>query len=336
MKYKVIRNTDYPAVVHYMDILYAAANLACDGKAENTEFGARIGRSDAVIADSAMIASWYLLRGYRNIAVWMQGIHPEESYLNNRSKVRYVLLSAMECAVLRKAQCVFAVSDEMVRYYERKYRLDLRNKCFIMPCFNETGINERAFGNKDEHVERFVYIGSLSKWQCFEETVRVYAKVEELSSSPVSLTVLTKEQERAKEILERYGVRNFEVDHTEPEKLQSRLAGMKYGFVLRNDIAVNRVATPTKLANYLAAGIIPVYSSCLKSFHEINCRIDLAIPCDAECTEEAAQQILKSMEHSCDRRMLKEKCSAFFEAYYNTERYIEEIAEFLARTEWKG
>lgn len=46
------------------------------------------------------------------------------------------------------------------------------------------------------------------------------------------------------------------------------LRDVKFGFVLRDDIAVNNVATPTKLSSYLSAGVIPIYSSALKDFYE--------------------------------------------------------------------
>lgn len=48
--------------------------------------------------------------------------------------------------------------------------------------------------------------------------------------------------------------------------MSEALADVKFGFVLRNDVPVNRVATPTKLSSYLSAGVIPVFSKYLKDF----------------------------------------------------------------------
>ncbi|MFA5816684.1 MAG: hypothetical protein WC865_13810, partial [Bacteroidales bacterium] len=43
-----------------------------------------------------------------------------------------------------------------------------------------------------------------------------------------------------------------------PDELESYYELAHYGFILRDDILVNRVANPTKLAEYLQYGIIPV------------------------------------------------------------------------------
>ena len=50
----------------------------------------------------------------------------------------------------------------------------------------------------------------------------------------------------------------IDVISVKPEELESYYELAHYGFILRDDILVNRVANPTKLAEYLQYGIIPV------------------------------------------------------------------------------
>lgn len=84
----------------------------------------------------------------------------------------------------------------------------------------------------------------------------------------VELRVFTFSVDQANKLLEERGIKNYSVTSVPPDQMTEALRDVKFGFVLRDDIAVNNVATPTKLSSYLSAGVIPVYSTALKDFHE--------------------------------------------------------------------
>ena len=183
-------------------------------------------------------------------------------------------------------------------------------------------------------MTKFVYIGSLSEWQCFEETACVFAAIERENGKAVHLTVLTGEQEKAQRILEKHGVVNFTIDCVKPEEVASRISSMKYGFVLRHNIDINRVATPTKLSNYLAAGIMPIYSTCLRGFHQMNQDAKVGVPCDIDDINEAARIIIESMKQPYNRTKHIEKCVHVFDTYYNFDGYVKKISDFMRRVKW--
>lgn len=82
-----------------------------------------------------------------------------------------------------------------------------------MPCFNEISISDKAFSDSRKISENnFVYIGSLSAWQCFEETLQVYKKIESKSKVETRIYIYTYEQEKAFKLLKKYAIKNYVVD----------------------------------------------------------------------------------------------------------------------------
>ncbi len=309
----------------YMDILREACERV--GGVTFTAKGERPGdRCATVVSDSALTALGYYFKGYRDQIVWMQGVLPEESYMRRRSRLRRAVLSAIERYVLRRARLVLLVSDEMLRHYEAKYRLSLRDRAIIMPCFNEGGLNEAAFAPEKYGKNTFLYVGGLASWQCFAQTAAAYAEIEARSGGDTHFFVYTFEREAASEILKASGAKSFSVEYAPKEELSSRIAGIKYGFVLREDCAVNRVATPTKLSNYVSNGIIPIYSDCLRSFAALDRSVGLGVVCNIDGGVDA---VLSDMERGTDAATVKEKCRAIFGDYYRREKYVELIDKRL-------
>lgn len=285
-----------------------------------------IHKKDYVVTDSPVIAIQYIFKGFQKHIVWFQGIAPEESYMARKSRFRYAIFSWIEKMVLKKAKAVFFVSEAMEKHYAEKYHLRLSHKSGIMPCFNETGLEETAFSNEKYQRNTFAYVGSIQAWQCFEETVKLYAEIEKAAKEPVEFCVYTFQQDEAKHILQKYGVQNYIVDCVPQEELSKRIEHVKYGFIIREDCAVNNVATPTKFSNYLANGIIPIYSSALKSFAEFDQENQFGIVYDLDKPEEGLKRILDHMEQNISAAQMRQKCENAFATYYNATIYRDKLA----------
>lgn len=285
---------------------------------------------DYLIFDECKVAAQYILKGYKNIIVWIQGIVPEEAVMKGYAIYRYWVHSFLEYITLKRAKLIFLCSDEMKCHYEKKYHLNLEKKAFIMPCFNETSISDKAFSDfRKINEHNFVYIGSLSAWQCFEETLQVYKKIESSSKVKTYIYVYTYEKEKAFRLLKKYDIKNYVVDFLPSDQLGEVLGKFRYGFVLRRNHIVNRVATPTKLSNYIAHGIIPIYSDCLDSFNKyVQETKGRAIICNVENLDEGIDNICSDMMSPLDLNQLKEWCIYTFNSYYNQQRYCSQIAEF--------
>ena len=332
MTANVIRTTEHPVVKLYMDIIQEICQSAGCETVNSPKVFRGISRKDYVVTDSPLIAIQYLLRGFSKHIVWYQGISPEESYMARRSWLRYYVLSWIEKTVLKKAKAVFFVSKAMREHYEKKYHLNLADKSFIMPCFNERGIEETAFSEEKYRNNTFTYVGSIQAWQCFEETVKLYAEIEKRATGPVKFRVYTFQKEEAEQILKKHGVKNYGVDCVPQAELSDRIKGIKYGFIIREDHPVNNVATPTKFSNYLANGIIPIYSSAVKSFAEFDETNQLGIVYDLDKPAAGLHRILEHMGQEISAAQVQEKCRNAFATYYNAQIYKEKIAEKLKQT----
>lgn len=276
-------------------------------------------KENIMVAANIVDAIKAYMRGYRKLVVWFQGVEPEESYMRHKSMVRYIILSRMEKFVLRRALFRIFVSEAMRRHYERKYGLDIPERtCFCMPCLN-TEIHEEAFAKEGKYQgNTFVYVGSLAVWQKFEQTVECYKDVEDTGVPGAKFIVFTKEQEKAKQVLTKYKVRNYEVKYVPNSELPKHLSSAKYGFIIRDDSIVNRVATPTKISTYLSCGVIPIYSTVLEDFHHVAGQMKYVIPYSERLVESINRLSASGINHMDVLKEYKE----VFDRYYNIKKYV--------------
>lgn len=283
-------------------------------------------REAAVVAYAADAALAKKL-GYRKVILWAQGISPEESFARHHNPIKYAVLSARERKGIRNADAVIMVSRAMLDHYEKKYRIRLQQKSVLIPCYN-TQICPGAFFTAGKYEKNtFTYVGSLAAWQCFEETVRFYRQIEQ-SVADTRLEVYTPSKEEAVKILGKYNVKNYSVDYVSNEELLERLKKIKYGFVLRKDTPVNRVATPTKLSSYLSSGVIPVFSDCLSDFKANTKNCTYTLPISDFCPE----PVIAYCEKPIDANQIYEEYSELFSRYYNPEKHIDKISELINET----
>ena len=194
------------------------------------------------------------IKGYRKIVTWYQGTLPEESYMRNHSWIRKKVLSSIERFALKHSIGNIVVSEAMIDHYENTYKLKLNNT-YVMPCYNVEFQRETII-SKNPESRVFVYAGGLSKWQCIEQMLHLYKRIEDRVEGQTKLLFFTPEIEKAKQLVSDNRIVNCDVSCVHYSELAEKMKQAKFGFALREDTVVNRVATPTKLANYVASGII--------------------------------------------------------------------------------
>lgn len=280
-------------------------------------------RKEVLVHPTVLDAHKMSVLGFRQYGVWIQGILPEESLMKHNSKLRYWLLSMLEKHALKRAKLLFVVSNEMVEHLQDKYNIDIRSKTFIIPCFN-TDVSEASFSNPERYNQKiFTYVGSLSKWQCFDETLAVYAKLTRVLDG-CELRVFTPSVNEAKARAKGIAS-NIYVDYLPDKQLQEEMRKVTFGFIVRDDSIVNRVATPTKISTYLANGVIPIYSSTLKSFSMRAREMKYAFALDNNLSN--LDELIAFCNHPINIEALKQEITSVFTDYYNREKYVEEIAE---------
>ena len=315
---------NYPNVVVlnvYLDVIKEALgrlNYEC----EYIKDFEGVSKRDLVVFPMGKDAFKYYFKGYKNFILWQQGATGAESYMRHSSKIRRAILNYMDCFVMKKAKMIFYVSQYMKEYYEKMAHTSFEHKAYVMPCFNET-LDERIFDKKDYTKKTFTYVGSLDLWQCFNETVEIYAEIEK-SIPDAFFKVLTFNTEKAETVIKEKGIKNYSVACVPKEQVKSELEGVTYGFIIRHDIDVNRVATPTKISSYLSAGVIPIYSACLDDFSRVSkdmkCTIGVRDITDVS-------MLLERIKNMPDATTIRNEISELYNSYYNTRIHIDCISK---------
>ena len=188
-------------------------------------------------------------------AEWSEYLHHENERLNNEIK-------NLERTALMNADFCMSVSESLVEYWQRNFSYKNDNNVVIPTTLSESFLeplmnkgkrlklrNEMGF-----HPEDIVlaYSGSSAGWQSFPllkvEAVRFleadsHVKILLITDTPGQLSTL------ANDFPGRVLIKSC--DHRQVFRL---LNVADYGLLIREDSITNRVAAPTKFAEYLVAG----------------------------------------------------------------------------------
>ncbi|MBQ4082785.1 MAG: hypothetical protein IJC77_00790 [Bacteroidaceae bacterium] len=291
------------------EIVYAITNISKDDKV-------------IVITLPAFVSVWKH-NPKQDITMWFQGIVPEECammYSGIKKYWKILYNSLLELFVLHRANRLFFVSGAMKRHYNRKYRY-AKDNYVIMPCFNQE-LHESAFSDEKYCLPSFVYAGSLAEWQCVEETLSLFAQISKVIPNS-TLTLLTGEKSKALDLLKKYEIKGAEVKYVPYQELNAELAKYKYGFLIRENIKVNNVATPTKMNSYMSCGIIPVYSNVIGDFKDIF--KDLKFKIEVTSFENAVEQLQQIESSKINKDTIMSEYRMLFSNYYSVSYYTESI-----------
>lgn len=190
------------------------------------------------------------------------GTAPEEARMNNAHPKRVAALAELERHCIAGADMNVFVSEAMRQFYLKEYGF-AELPAVIVPCC----VAEERFPKKDAACALaelpsqrpiLVYLGTMAAWQCAQEMLGLFARLRELAPELfLLLLVPPSDHPLAREFLEK--------NHIPPESVL--LTGVKHhevapilqqchaGFLLRKLDPVNRVSSPTKFGEYLAAGL---------------------------------------------------------------------------------
>ena len=274
----------------------------------------------------------YLHQPRQQIVMWFQGVVPEEARMQFKghwsAAFRYRFWSVCERWILRRSNFLFFVSDAMIEHFKRKYHIQDLPPHYIMPCFN-LPINEKAFKFSGKYSSpTFVYAGSLSAWQCIDQTLDLWTRIQQ--AIPKShFVLLTGEKEKAHQLVNKYGLRSVEVKYVPMKDMGDELAKYKYGLLLREDNIVNRVATPTKLNSYMAAGVIPIFSDVIQAFAKVLSDVKYLLPVGNLESENIVSRLRNMESKNIVADDVRKEFEKVFVHYYSRPYHIEQIGNHI-------
>lgn len=258
----------------------------------------------------------------KEIYYWVQGAVPEESFLRYQSKLKYKVLSTIEYFALMLADKQILVSPEMKHHLERKHHRSY-NESIIIPC-----ISEFSYDGSPKEKESFVYIGGMSAWQRIDLMLEMFNEI--MTFKPKAhLYIATLEQTIALEFVEKHLDPAYR-DHVTVLSIRDRrevehfLSTKEYGFLIREDIVVNQVSSPIKLAEYLSCGVNVIISRAVKSYAPLieNEKAGVSVGNDNKIGEKL-QNFLPNPQHAM----------AVYQKYFSKEKHINNYHQFLKRGE---
>jgi len=190
----------------------------------------------------------------------VHGVVPEEFIYCSDDYASSALYSDIESRAVRQCDSIIVVSDTMGKHLNQKYASDFTKKIITIPIFpsfkSDSGTQPST---KSCARPKLVYAGGTHPWQCLPRMIKAIECIIEKAEVDIFTTV-PQDVERMvpKELLMHP---NFLLGSVTHEELCHRYPAYDYGFLLREDVTVNRVACPTKLVEYLAYGIVPVLNS---------------------------------------------------------------------------
>jgi hypothetical protein len=188
------------------------------------------------------------------IIVDVHGIVPEEEIMLGRPH-EAERFSPVEEMVLMYCNTLVVVTNAMKDHLMRKYPNTSAN-FIILPIFEEYNINKRIIDtNEDERRPRVVYAGGTQVWQNVD---LMMALVKE-TSEYVDYTFVSHDQGLLKQKASELKLEDrLTIRSAKKSELPDIYMNHDFGFVLREETAVNTVSCPTKLSEYLDFGIVPV------------------------------------------------------------------------------
>lgn len=194
-----------------------------------------------------------------NLILDIHGIVPEEHYFA-KQKAKSRLYSLAESMIFKRLKLALAVTHSMIMHFQKKYP-DSSTAYVKFPILPYNIRNAAPFlemNCSEKNKTNIIYSGNLQAWQNVDLMLNV---IKNNLSDDITYTILTRDIEEMKSELQNRDLLSdcrIQVDSVTPDKLGEFYATAHYGFILRDDILVNRVACPTKLIEYMNYGIIPI------------------------------------------------------------------------------
>ncbi len=276
---------------------------------------------DVVVCET--LKPWALARALchtRTLCVWdVHGAAPEEAIIAssgwNRLKwtpervTRYVrTIEQMERQAVLSADAVISASKALELHLKAKYSVLPEQLWVVYGSSVDTGRfvpseewrrETRARLGIDDDCLVFVYSGSLYSWQCIDETIELFSVIIHSGEPTARLLILTSDDhaviDRSRE---RTGLdnRTVLVHSVSYRDVPLWLCGADIGIALRHDTVVNRVASPTKVGEYLACGL-PMITTPVGNgwcdwslYHNAVCMVDLS---DTGRSKEALSEFIQ-------------------------------------------
>lgn len=234
--------------------------------------------------------------------LYRRGINEESAgQLDSKLENDYQYLREVEARATYEADHVNTVSNAMVEYLRSRHR-DSRNSFSVVPCCVDLEpfrkAREDRYNVRKEHgmEDRFVvcYCGSLEAYQLPDQSLRVFKLIQQHCPRAFFFAITTHPERMWIEI-EKAGMdsKQVRVVSAAPKDVPRLLAAADVGLLLRDQSVVNKVASPLKFAEYIAAGVPAVMTPNLGDYSAFAIHNQCGVVVNIENTDEELAEVLR-------------------------------------------
>lgn len=274
---------------HKIDVLHARAHIAM----AMALVAHKVTRCRLIFDIRGLVAE-----EYADAQVWAEGSLP------------FRMVKRLEKAGIKRADQLVVLTRRM-RDWLVEQKLATADEIEVIPCcvdFSRFAQN----GQELESEERFVvtYAGSVTGLYLLEEMGRFFLAVREERRDAFLHIMTASEPKEAAARLESVGLKpgDFHIELVAPAQVPHHLRRARLGLSFRKPAFSQIAASPTKIAEYLAAGLIVVCNAGVGDMDEMleTERVGVVVETlDPQAYTEAARRALKL----ADEPFIKERCT---------------------------
>lgn len=198
------------------------------------------------------------LRLVRRVCFDARGAYESEAseYLMRDDAAMVTRIARAEAAAVHDSDFRLAVSHALVRHWQERFGYRGENQVVIPCTLSAAAVHALKTTTAPDGCHsgvRLVFSGGIGGWQSMELMRSLCDDL--LGAQPdARILFLSKPDPRIEELARRYPQR-CESRWVEPHRVPAELASCDVGILVREDSVTNRVASPVKFAEYLAAGL---------------------------------------------------------------------------------
>ena len=191
----------------------------------------------------------------------------------------------------------------------------------MIPCTLGQDVEHAApvFGDRRDEAVRLVYSGSTAGWQSFDLLNPLLTRL--LDEQPMVQVLFLSKRDANNSALEAAYPGRVAVKWLDHAHVAEALAGCDFGIMVREKTITNRVASPTKFAEYLSSGLRVITNTDLGDFSALVAAHDLGLVVAEGGTLPELKQVSRE---ECAR------LRAFALAHFTKPVFAQEYAAVLA------
>lgn len=188
----------------------------------------------------------------------VHGVVPEEHKFMGKS-LYYHLFNVVERRAINYAHKIIHVTKAMENHFQNKYNFEnIAERSLVFPIFESLAVTKNIEKWSESEFD-CVYAGGTQAWQNIDMMMGLINNKEKDGKERYNVFLPELQvpmfKKKFSAVIDNAGIK---VGSLSKEQVINVLMESHLGFILRDEILVNRVACPTKLIEYLECGVIPI------------------------------------------------------------------------------